>query len=151
MTWSWLDTCSKCTSSSCSVPAVLRNPPKLNLEKCQFCQKEVWYLGHITSPEGITSNPKKLTAIQEWLIPKNKHKIKSFPGLCMHYRQFISGFTNTMKPLTKLTQEKQAFQWTLEHFHKYLYGQEFHLHTDHTALTWLMSFRNLEGQTRHKI
>ena len=36
---------------------------------------------------------------------------------------------------------------TLEHFHKYLYGQEFHLRTDHSALTWLLSFRNLEGQT----
>jgi hypothetical protein len=36
---------------------------------------------------------------------------------------------------------------TREHFHKYLYGQEFHLRTDHSALTWLLSFRNLEGQT----
>jgi hypothetical protein len=35
----------------------------------------------------------------------------------------------------------------LEHFHKYLYGQEFHLCTDHSALTLLMSFKNLEGQT----
>jgi hypothetical protein len=35
----------------------------------------------------------------------------------------------------------------MEHFHKYLYGQEFHLRTDHSALTWLMSFNNLEGQT----
>jgi hypothetical protein len=36
---------------------------------------------------------------------------------------------------------------TMEHFHKYLYGQEFHLRTDHSLLTWLMSFKNLEGQT----
>jgi len=36
---------------------------------------------------------------------------------------------------------------TLENFHKYLYGQEFHLRTDHSALTWLLSFRNLEGLT----
>jgi hypothetical protein len=35
----------------------------------------------------------------------------------------------------------------MEHFHKYLYGQEFHLRTDHSALTWLMSFKNLEGHT----
>jgi hypothetical protein len=35
----------------------------------------------------------------------------------------------------------------LEYFHKYLYRQEFHLCTDHSALTWLMSFKNLEGQT----
>jgi hypothetical protein len=35
----------------------------------------------------------------------------------------------------------------LEHLHKYLYGQQFHLRTDHSALTWLMSFKILEGQT----
>jgi hypothetical protein len=34
----------------------------------------------------------------------------------------------------------------LEHFHKYLYGQEFRLRTDHSVLTWLMTFKNLEGQ-----
>jgi hypothetical protein len=39
----------------------------------------------------------------------------------------------------------------LEHFHKYLYGQEFHLRTDHSALTWLMSFKNLNGQTARLI
>jgi hypothetical protein len=36
---------------------------------------------------------------------------------------------------------------TLEYFHKYLYGQEFHLCTHHAALTWLPSFKNFEGQT----
>jgi hypothetical protein len=36
---------------------------------------------------------------------------------------------------------------TLEHFHKSLYGQEFHLRTDDSALTWLLKFKNLEGQT----
>jgi hypothetical protein len=40
---------------------------------------------------------------------------------------------------------------TLEHFHKYLYGQEFHLRTNCSILTWLMSFRNLEGQTARLI
>ena len=43
--------------------------------------------------------------------------------------------------------ELLAIVKTLEHFHKYLYGQQFHLRTDHSALTWLLSFRNLEGQT----
>jgi hypothetical protein len=35
---------------------------------------------------------------------------------------------------------------TLEHFHKYLYEQESHLCTDHSALTWLVDFKNLEGE-----
>jgi hypothetical protein len=30
------------------------------------------------------------------------------------YRWFISSFANIVKPLTKLTAEKQAFQWTPE-------------------------------------
>jgi hypothetical protein len=43
--------------------------------------------------------------------------------------------------------ELLAIVRTLEHFHQYLYGQEFHLHTNHYALTWLLSFKNVEGQT----
>jgi hypothetical protein len=45
--------------------------------------------------------------------------------------------------------ELLAIVKTAEHFHKSLCGQEFHLCTDHSALTWLLSFRNLEGQTVH--
>jgi hypothetical protein len=40
--------------------------------------------------------------------------------------------------------ELLAIVKTLERFHNYLYGQEFHLRTDHSALTWLLSFKNLE-------
>jgi hypothetical protein len=36
---------------------------------------------------------------------------------------------------------------TLEHFHKYLQDQQFHLHTDHSVMTWLFSFKNFERQT----
>jgi hypothetical protein len=43
-------------------------------------------------------------------------------------------------------QELLATVKTLEHFQKYLYGQEFNLHTDHSALIRLLSFRSLEGQ-----
>ena len=35
---------------------------------------------------------------------------------------------------------------TLKHFHKYLYGQKFLLRTDHSALQWLMTFKEPEGQ-----
>jgi hypothetical protein len=62
---------------------------------------------------GITIDPKKLKAVREWPTRKNKHKIRSFLGLCMYYRWFISRFANIAKPITKLT-DKQAFQWTPE-------------------------------------
>jgi hypothetical protein len=44
--------------------------------------------------------------------------------------------------------ELLAIVRTLEHFRKYLYRQQlFNLCTDHSALTWLMSFKNLQIQT----
>ena len=33
-----------------------------------------------------------------------------------------------------------------KHYHKYLYGQHFLLRTDHSALRWLLQFKNSEGQ-----
>jgi hypothetical protein len=42
--------------------------------------------------------------------------------------------------------ELLAIVRTVEHFHKYLYGQTFHLRTDHSALTWLMGFRTWKGK-----
>jgi hypothetical protein len=50
----------------------------LNPEKCQLFQKEVRHLGHIISPEGITTDTEKLKAVRKWPTPKNKHKIKAF-------------------------------------------------------------------------
>jgi hypothetical protein len=50
---------------------------KLKLEKCQLFQKKVLYLGH-ASPEVVTSDPKKMKAIQRWPLPRDKHDLRSF-------------------------------------------------------------------------
>jgi hypothetical protein len=42
-------------------------------------------------------------------------------------------------------QELLATVKTLEHFQKYLYGQEFHLHTDHSAPNLTIEFQELGG------
>ncbi|GFT17022.1 retrovirus-related Pol polyprotein from transposon 297 [Trichonephila clavipes] len=37
---------------------------KLNPSKCKFFQKEVNYLGHIISAEGVRTNPEKVSAVK---------------------------------------------------------------------------------------
>ncbi|GFW45980.1 retrovirus-related Pol polyprotein from transposon 297 [Trichonephila clavipes] len=171
--------------------------------------------------------PRKSVRRKELKRPENLRELRSFLGLCTYYRKFVKGFSNIARPLHKLTESKQKFQWTkecedsflqlkealtsspiliypqpdkpfildtdasnecrssiisgnrwpgtsrsllgkclskpernycviekellaivkaIEHFHHYLYGQKFLLRTDHASLTWLMNFRNTEGQ-----
>jgi hypothetical protein len=47
-----------------------------------------------------------------WLTLRNKHKLRSFLGICTYYRWFISGFADIAKPLTRLTEKKHSFQWS---------------------------------------
>jgi hypothetical protein len=41
------------------------------LSKCSFYQRQIHYLGHIISEEGIVVDPEKVEAIQEWSVPRN--------------------------------------------------------------------------------
>jgi hypothetical protein len=70
-----------------SVPAVPRSLPKPQ------SQKEVRHLGHIVSPEGITTDPKKPKAVQEWLTPKKKHDIRS----CAHVTDVLFSVLPTLR------------------------------------------------------
>ncbi len=45
--------------------------------------------------------------------------------------------------------ELHAVVKSIKHFHKYLYDQKFMLRTDHSALQWLLNFKDLHGQVAH--
>ena len=93
---------------------LLKAQLKLNPEKCQLFQKKVHYLGHIISPSGVTRDPEKLEAVKNWQRLTDKHQLRSFLWLCTYYRRFIAGFADIAKPLTRLTEEKQTFECSLE-------------------------------------
>jgi len=78
---------------------------KLQPNKCEFLRKEVMYLGHVISEKGISPDPSKLEAIQNFPIPKRVKDVQSFIGLAGYYRRFIENFSKIAKPLTKLTQK----------------------------------------------
>jgi hypothetical protein len=84
------------------------------LSKCSFYQRQIHYLGHIISEEGITVDPEKVEAIQEWLAPRNVTEVRSFMGLEGYYRRFITGFSKIAHPITSLQRKEKMFQWTEE-------------------------------------
>ena len=84
------------------------------LSKCSFYQKQIHYLGHIISKDGIAVDTEKIESIREWLVPKNVTEVRSFMGLAGYYKIFIEGFSNIAHPITSLQKKGVKFQWTLD-------------------------------------
>lgn len=74
---------------------------KLQLDKCEFLCKEVAFLGHVVTPEGVKPNPEKIKAIRNWPIPRNEKELRRFLGTVGYYRRFIRDLAKIIKPLTK--------------------------------------------------
>ncbi|GFU35199.1 retrovirus-related Pol polyprotein from transposon 17.6 [Trichonephila clavipes] len=201
---------------------------KLSPSKCHLFRREVTYLGHIISSEGVRTDPDKISDVKDWNCPTDVHQLRSFLGLCTYYRKFVKNFSTIATPFRKLTETKQKCIWMIDcnnafnklkdaltsapilaypeigkqfildtdashesignvlsqeidgqervivylskflskpernycltrkellaivkavkHFHPYLYGRRFLLRTDHDSLTWLLNFKNSEGQ-----
>jgi hypothetical protein len=81
--------------------------------KCAFWLKEVPFLGHIISIEGITVDPSKVQEVLDWKSPKSIMQIYNFLGLAGYYRRFIPNISKIAKPMTKLLEKEANFKWSL--------------------------------------
>ena len=79
--------------------------------KCEFCLKEVKFLGHVVFEDGVSVDPSKVEAVMNWEQPKSVFEIQSFLGLIGYYRNFIKDFSRLAAPMTKLTRKGVKFQW----------------------------------------
>ena len=87
---------------------------KLKMSKCDFLKREVNYLGHVVSPNGIKPDPAKVEALQQLEPPTDARGIRSFIGMTGYYRRFIPNYAKIAKPLTELTKKNRIFCWTEE-------------------------------------
>ncbi|KAL0867440.1 hypothetical protein ABMA27_008227 [Loxostege sticticalis] len=87
---------------------------KLQPDKCEFLRKEVSYLGHVITDDGVKPNPEKTKAVQNFPQPKCPKDIKSLMGLVSYYRRFIPNLSKIAKPLTNLLKKDVPFNWQNE-------------------------------------
>jgi hypothetical protein len=82
--------------------------------KCAFWLKEVPFLGHVISTEGVAIDPSKVQEVLKWKSLRSVTQIHSFLGLAGYYHRFIPNFSKIAKPMTMLLEMDAKFKWSQE-------------------------------------
>jgi hypothetical protein len=88
--------------------------------KCAFWLKEVPFLGHVISAEGIAVDPSKVQEVLDWKSLRSVTQIRSFLRLAGYYRRFISNFSKIAKPMTQLLEKEVKFKWSPQYKEAFL-------------------------------
>ena len=74
----------------------------VKLDKCEFAQEQISFLGHKISAGLIKMDEGKVQAIKEWSVPSKLTELQSFLNPTNYYRRFIKGYSKMVSPLIDL-------------------------------------------------
>lgn len=84
---------------------------RINFEKSKFFLKNVKFLGHVISDEGIEPDQEKIQAMLETPAPTNVKELQAFIGLIEYYSKFIPRINEKLTPLFGLLKKNTKWKW----------------------------------------
>ena len=84
---------------------------KLNKEKQELRRREIKFLGHIISGDGIRPDPEKIAAILEMNEPGNLLELRRFLGMVNFLGRHLKNLSTVLNPLTELLNNDTAWTW----------------------------------------
>lgn len=87
---------------------------RIKAKKCALGMREVKFLGHRVTKDGVQPAREKVEAISLWPAPVSVKEVQKFVGVTGWYRKFIKNFSEQARPLTKLLEKNATFIWNKE-------------------------------------
>lgn len=83
----------------------------LKMEKCNFFQEKIVFLGFEIGKFGIRPGEQKTQAVSKFPVPRNQSDVRRFLGLAGFFRRFVKDFALLARPLTNLLRKDTAWHW----------------------------------------
>ena len=87
---------------------------KLKPKNFRLFQKRVVFMSHVISSDGVFPDPKEVSAVGNWPVPKTVKQVRSFVEFCNCYRRFNKHFAKIGQQLHELTKKQARFNWSAE-------------------------------------
>jgi hypothetical protein len=84
----------------------------LKLKKCAFATRQMEYIGHELSSDGVRPVQRLITAVTEFKRPADPVEVKRFVHLAGYYRKFIEAFGSIMAQMSRLLKKSIDWEWT---------------------------------------
>uniref|UniRef100_A0A5S6QM93 Reverse transcriptase domain-containing protein n=1 Tax=Trichuris muris TaxID=70415 RepID=A0A5S6QM93_TRIMR len=86
------------------------NGLRCRVQKCKFFQREVEYLGHVLSANGLRPSETRVQAIKALPQPRNLQELKAFIGKVNYYGKFINNLASLCAPFLPLRKKHAVFK-----------------------------------------
>uniref|UniRef100_A0A5S6R3L9 RNA-directed DNA polymerase n=2 Tax=Trichuris muris TaxID=70415 RepID=A0A5S6R3L9_TRIMR len=87
------------------------NGLRCRVQKCKFFQREVEYLGHVLSANGLCPSETRVQAIKALPRPRNLQELQAFIGKVNYYGKFINNLASLCAPFRPLRKKHAVFKW----------------------------------------
>ena len=84
---------------------------QIDINKSEFYTTKTKYLSLIISTNGMTMDPEKVQALQEWKDPTSVKELQQFLSFANFYQQFIQSYSTVVEPMTRLLKKGAAWSW----------------------------------------
>ena len=85
---------------------------KLNRKKLEVGLKEISFMGHKVTSNGLKVDPEKVKGITSMTRPKNLAELRRFMGMLNYMSKFLPKLAEVMQPLHNFLKKEVPYNWS---------------------------------------